>query len=225
GVYPFGAMKIKLISFDADGTLVENDYVNSFWFRELPELYAEKKGIEFKEARERLRSYYDEIGDEDIRWYKPEYWFERFDLERDPEEVIEKIQVPENVRLYEDALDVTEKLSENYRLIVTSNAPRIFLDYALNRIETRFYGIYSCVSDFEEVKKSAGVYRKVLNRAGTGPEGSVHVGDHWKFDYRIPRRLGMRAFYIKRSGDVARKGNGVLGDLRELEGRIGKIAD
>lgn len=216
-------MKIKLVSFDADGTLVENDYVNSFWFRELPKLYAEKKGIEFAEAREALKSYYDEIGDEDIRWYRPEYWFERFDLEKAPEEVIERIQVPENVRLFEDALDVTEMLSKNYKLIVTSNAPRIFLDYALKQIESRFYRIFSCVSDFQEVKKSTSVYRKVLNQVGTSPEGSVHVGDHWKFDYQIPRRLGMRAFYIERGGDVVTREDGVLRDLRDLEERIREI--
>ncbi len=216
-------MKIKLVSFDADGTLVENDYVNSFWFRELPKLYAEKKGIEFAEAREALKSYYDEIGDEDIRWYRPEYWFERFDLEKAPEEVIERIQVPENVRLFEDALDVTEMLSKNYKLIVTSNAPRIFLDYALKQIESRFYRIFSCVSDFQEVKKSTSVYRKVLNQVGTSPEGSVHVGDHWKFDYQIPRRLGMRAFYIERGGDVVKREDGVLRDLRDLEERIREI--
>ncbi|MBS3736919.1 HAD family hydrolase, partial [Candidatus Bipolaricaulota bacterium] len=172
-----------------------------------------------------LKSYYDEIGDEDIRWYKPEYWFERFDLEKDPEEVIGEIQVPENVRLFEDALDATKKLRENYRLIVTSNAPRIFLDYALKQIENRFYRIFSCVSDFGEVKKNAGVYRRVLNRVGTSPEESVHVGDHWKFDYQIPRRLGMRTFYIEREGDVDQREDGVLGDLRDLEGRISEIEE
>ncbi|MCF7890350.1 HAD family hydrolase [Candidatus Bipolaricaulota bacterium] len=213
-------MKLKLVSFDADGTIVDNDYVNSFWFRELPRLYAEKTGIEFTEAREVLTSHYDEIGDEDIRWYKPEYWFERFGLEKNPEEVIERIQVPENVRLYEDALEVTESLRGEYRLIVTSNAPRIFLDYALNQIEKRFYGIYSCVSDFGEVKKGPNVYRKVLSRVGISPERSVHVGDHWKFDYQIPRKLGMRTFYIERNGGVVPKEDGVLGDLRDLEGRI-----
>lgn len=218
-------MKIKLVSFDADGTIVDNSYVNCFWFRELPKLYAKKNGIEFAEAREVLRSYYDKIGDEDIRWYKPEYWFERFDLEQDPEEVIERIQIPENVKLYEDALEVTEKLNKNYRLIVTSNAPRIFLDYALKRVEDRFSEIYSCVSDFGEVKKRASVYRKVLNRMDISPDGAVHVGDHWKFDYQVPRTLGIKTFYIERNGNEVPKEDGVLTDLRDLEVRIGEIVD
>jgi putative hydrolase of the HAD superfamily len=218
-------MGIELVSFDADGTIVDNGYVNSFWFQELPELYARKNGVEFDEARNTLISYYDEIGDEDIRWYEPKYWFERFDLEESPREVIERIQVPENVRLYEDALDVTKKLGENYKLIVTSNAPRIFLDYALERVQGRFAKIYSCVSDFGEVKKDAGVYRKVLKEMGVAPERAIHVGDHWKFDFKVPRAIGMGTFYIERNGDPPRREEGVLTDLRDMESNIAEMED
>lgn len=225
GVYPCITMKIKLVSFDADGTLVNNDYVNSFWFQELPKLYGEKKGIGFEEARETLVKYYDEIGDEDIRWYKPEYWFERFDLDEEPDDVIERIQTPENVRFYEDALEITEKLKDEYRLIVTSNAPRTFLNYGLKQIEDRFAGIYSCVSDFGEVKKSAEVYRKVLDREEVSPDRSVHVGDHWKFDYQVPRELGMSTFFIARNGGERPVEDGVLTDLRELASRITGISE
>mgnify|MGYP006296125223 CR=1 FL=1 len=215
-------MKIKLVSFDADGTIVDNGYVNKFWFEELPKLYAKKTGKPFDEARSALRSYYDEIGDEDLRWYKPSYWFDRFDLDEDPKRVIERIQKPENLRLYEDALDLTANLEGKYILVVTSNSPRIFLDYALRRIEDRFHGIYSCVSDFGEVKKHVGVYQKVLNRVGVSPDCSVHIGDHREFDYRIPKRLGMTAFYIERSGGEIAKEDGIITDLREVENKIAK---
>ena len=218
-------MKIKLVSFDADGTIVANDYVNSFWFQELPKLYGKKEGIEFEDARESLINYYEEIGDEDIRWYKPEYWFRRFDLEEKPGEVIERIQTPENVKLYEDALEITKELSDHYRLIVTSNAPRVFLDYGLREIESRFSSIYSCVSDFGEVKKSADVYRKVLDREGISPGEAVHVGDHWKFDYQVPRKLGMSTFYIERNGEGRPREDGVLSDLRELKKEIGVLPE
>lgn len=218
-------MGIELISFDADGTIVDNGYVNSFWFEELPKLYARKNDMEFDEARETLISYYGEIGDEDIRWYRPEYWFERFDLDETPRQVIERIQVPENVRLYEDALEVTEKLGKDYNLIVTSNAPRIFLDYALKEIEGRFARIYSCVSDFGEVKKDDGVYKKVLEEMDVAPERAIHVGDHWKFDFQVPRALGMGAFYIERNGSPPREEEGVLTDLRDMERNITKMED
>ena len=214
--------QIEIVSFDADDTLVKRKLVNKFWFEEIPKRYAEKHGVKFEEALRTARRSYDEIGDEDLRWYKPSYWFDRFDLDEDPKRVVERIQKPENLRLYEDALDLTANLEGKYILVVTSNSPRIFLDYALRRIEDRFHGIYSCVSDFGEVKKHVGVYQKVLNRVGVSPDCSVHIGDHREFDYRIPKRLGMTAFYIERSGGEIAKEDGIITDLREVENKKDK---
>jgi len=213
-------MNIKLISFDADGTIVKDSYVDKFWFQELPELYAGKEGIDFSEAQETLTSYYDEIGDEDIRWYQPDYWFDRLGLDEDPGEVIERIQVPENVDLYRDALDVIDELYGDYGLIVTSNAPRVFLEYALREIEDRFLKIYSCVTDFGEVKKHSGVYEEVANRVEVKTKRMVHVGDHWRFDYQVPRELGITTFYIDRDGTRGDDGENVLTDLREIRGSL-----
>ena len=105
-------------------------------------------------------------------------------------------------------------------MIVTSNAPRIFLDYALERIEGRFAKIYSCVSDFGEVKKDASVYRKVLKEMDVAPERAIHVGDHWRFDFQVPRKIGMGTFYIERDGDPPSQEEGVLRDLRDMERNI-----
>ncbi len=209
-----------MISFDADGTIVKDSYVDKFWFQELPELYASKEGIDFPEARETLTAYYDEIGDEDIRWYQPDYWFDRLGLDEDPGEVIERIQIPENVDLYRDALDIIDELYGDYGLIVTSNAPRVFLEYALREIEDRFLKIYSCVTDFGEVKKHSGVYEEVANRVEVKTERMVHVGDHWRFDYQVPRELGITTFYIDRDGARSDEDENVLTDLREIRGSL-----
>jgi putative hydrolase of the HAD superfamily len=50
------------------------------------------------------------------------------------------------------------------------------------------------------------------------PREIVHVGDHYDFDYLVPRRLGIQAFYLDRSGE--QKGEFVLRSLRELEEKI-----
>ncbi len=220
-VYHSFTMKTKVISFDADGTVVNSNYVNKFWFQELPKEYAKKKEIEFEEARDDLVELYDEIGDEDIRWYRPEYWFERFDLEPEPGEVIERIREPENVEFYPDALEVIDKFKDDYSLIVTSNSPRVFLDYALNEIGDSFEAVYSCVSDFGEVKKDESVYRRVTELLDVRGEEMIHVGDHWRFDYEAPRRIGIETFYIER-GDIDGRedGDGVIEDMREMIERV-----
>jgi hypothetical protein len=44
------------------------------------------------------------------------------------------------------------------------------------------------------------------------------VGDHYEFDYLVPRRLGIDAFFLDRLDK--QRGEFVIKDLRELEKRI-----
>ncbi|MBS3765150.1 HAD family hydrolase [Candidatus Bipolaricaulota bacterium] len=214
-------METQVVSFDADGTIVSSGYVNQFWFRELPEIYADENGVEIKEAREALVELYDEVGDEDIRWYLPEYWFDRLSLDPEPEEIIERIKVPENVDLYTDAVQAINELEVDYRLVVTSNAPRVFLDYALERVRDSFDEVYSCVSDFGEVKKDESVYRRVAGLIGVEGKEMAHVGDHWKFDYEVPRKIGIDSFYIDRNGEREYDSNSrILEDMRDMVDRL-----
>jgi putative hydrolase of the HAD superfamily len=193
-----------------DGTLIDLDFVNTFWDEEVPKLYAEKYGLSFDEAFTYVKKCYDEIGDEDLRWYRPDYWFSRFDLDKRPEEVLKKVK--SKVKVFPDALETIKSLYGKYRLIVVSNAPKEFLKVGLEKIESYFSRIYSCTSDFGMVRKRPEVYLRICEELGVKPEQLVHVGDHYKFDYEVPRSIGIRAYFI----DRARGENGGLRDLREL---------
>jgi putative hydrolase of the HAD superfamily len=50
------------------------------------------------------------------------------------------------------------------------------------------------------------------------PADLVHVGDHYEFDYLVPRAMGIQAFYLDRS--ARREGEFILPDLRGLEKRL-----
>ena len=41
---------LKIISFDVDGTLVNLEYNDLIWFKEIPELVAKKKKINFEKS-------------------------------------------------------------------------------------------------------------------------------------------------------------------------------
>lgn len=206
---------MNIISFDADGTLIDLDFVNTFWDREVPRLYGEKYGMDFAKAFKYVRSCYDALGDEDLRWYQPDYWFKRFDLPEDPEEVIHRIK--HKVKVFPDALDVLQDLYGKYDLVVVSNAPWRFLNLGLKEIKHYFSAIYSCTSDLGMVRKKPEVYLRICERLGTKPEQLVHVGDHYKFDYEIPRSVGIRAYHVDR---INQGTNGSLKDLRELLGQL-----
>lgn len=216
---------MKIISFDADGTLVDRCFADAFWEKEVPKLYAEKYGLSFDEAWKIVRKCYNEIGEEDIRWYIADYWFKRFNLDEKPKEILKKLK--NNIKIFSDALDAIENLYGKYELIVVSNASKEFLEMGLEKIRDYFSKVYSCTSDFGKVRKDPAVYLRVCGEIGVKPEQVVHVGDHHKFDYEIPRSIGMRAFLVDRSGDSnrtntdrARKRNEILQDLRELLKRI-----
>jgi putative hydrolase of the HAD superfamily len=46
----------------------------------------------------------------------------------------------------------------------------------------------------------------------------VHVGDHYEFDYLVPRALGIRAFYLDRSARSSE--DSVIRDLADFEKRL-----
>ncbi len=76
-----------IISFEVGGTLIDYSYFNHVWERVIPQLYSKDTSLPFKIAKEDVLKEYDRIGTNDIRWYLPEYWFQRFNLDGDPSEV------------------------------------------------------------------------------------------------------------------------------------------
>ena len=51
--------KLKVISFDVDGTLVDLEYNDLVWFKEIPQLIAHKKKIGFEESLKLVQGEYN----------------------------------------------------------------------------------------------------------------------------------------------------------------------
>ena len=45
-----------MISFDLDGTLFDNRFVDSMWLEEIPRLYSVKRRVSFDDARRPVRA-------------------------------------------------------------------------------------------------------------------------------------------------------------------------
>ncbi len=65
------------------------------------------------------------------------------------------------------------------------------------------------------------VYERVCEVLGTEPDEVIHVGDHYEFDYLVPKALGIQAYYLDRSGQ--RTGEEVLSDLTSLPEKLWRI--
>lgn len=207
---------IKVVSFDADGTLVDKRFMDAFWNIGIPREYAKMKGMSFEKAKEEVERLYHQVGDEDIRWYTPEYWFALLGLKVTPKKLMEEYR--DHLQVYPDAVKVLDELVEKYPLVVISNAPREILEFELSSLEGYFTHIFSATTDFREVRKTTDFYSRVCGVLGVRPNELAHVGDHWDFDYVVPRKLGIKTFFLERSGK--KRGSHAITDLEEFVDKL-----
>jgi len=208
----------KIISFDMDGTLVDAEFTDWVWGHGIPTLYAKKTGVSFEEAKALVTQEYLKVGEGAIEWYDIKYWFRFFQLGESWKAVMERYA--DKIRVYPDVNRLLQRLEGRFPLILTSNAGREFIDLEMEvtGLGGYFYRVFSATTDFGEVKKTVGFYQRICQILETRPQEIVHVGDHYEFDYLIPRSLGIRAFYLDRSGK--RSGDSVIPELRDLEERF-----
>jgi FMN phosphatase YigB (HAD superfamily) len=217
----------KLISFDLDGTLVDAEYGNVVWNHGIPEEYAKKYGMSFEAARDYIINEYRGVGDGDILWYHIEHWLAKFDLPVPPSVLLDRFE--SHIAAYDGVAEVLEKLSrKGYRLILASNAARIFVEkeLAFTGLEGHFERIISATSDYRIVKKSEVFYRRLLAELDMAPDELVHVGDHPVFDHDAPESVGIEAYLLGKLQDGENAASGgtdgrrIIADLRELLERL-----
>jgi len=208
----------KIISFDMDGTLVDAEFTDWVWGHGIPTLYAKKTGVSFEEAKALVTQEYLKVGEGAIEWYDIKYWFRFFQLDESWKSVMERYA--DKIKVYPDVNHLLQRLKGRFPLILTSNAGREFIDLEMEAtgLGRYFSRVFSATTDFGEVKKTAGFYQRICQILETRPQEMVHVGDHYEFDYLVPRSLGIRAFYLDRSGK--RSGDSVIPELKDLEERF-----
>jgi len=202
---------IRVISLDMDGTLVNSRFVDKVWMEGMPMLYAEKTGLDFPVAKEYVVGEYMKIGSDKLEWYDLLYWIERFGLKVSKDELLQMYE--DEIETYPEVQEVLDLLSEDYELVVTSNAAREFIDIELDGLSDYFSETFSATSDFREVKKSPLIYGTVCAHMGAKPFEVLHIGDHYNYDYESPLEAGLDALFLDRRGE--RSGREVVGDLRE----------
>jgi putative hydrolase of the HAD superfamily len=208
----------KIISFDMDGTLVDSEFTDWVWLHGIPRLYARQRGLSFDEAKSFVVKEYQKIGEGAIEWYDIKYWFELFQLDQAWKTLME--QYVDKIKVYQDVNDILERLRERHPLILTSNAGREFIEIEMEATGLgKYFGrIFSATSDFRLVKKTLDFYRRICEILEADPREIVHIGDHYEFDYLVPRSLGIEAFYLDRSGK--QNGDSILSNLKDLEKKL-----
>lgn len=190
------AVHIKVVSFDAEGTLASHEFSRTVWHEAIPALYAEKNGIGLAEAERVVFAEYDRIGDQKLEWYDIDYWFGHFELGP----CRPAIQGCESrLYYYPEVREVLSALAARYRLIVCSGTPVELLQPLLRGIGSHFVRAFSAPSHYRRLK-TPDFYRWVCSEMSVQPDEVVHIGDNWEFDFLNSRQAGMHAFHLDRSG-------------------------
>ncbi len=205
--------RIRVVSFDLEGTLVTPDFSLAVWYQGVPSLYAARHGISFQEARQQVVEEYDRIGCQRLEWYDIKYWFDRFDLDG-YQELLANCQ--DKVSCYPETMPVLSSLGKAYPLVIVTSTMADFLPYLLSEIEGCFVKVFSSISDYEQLK-SPSLYLKVCRDMGVLPEEVAHVGDDWQFDFTAPREAGVNAFHLDRGGQP---GPESIEDLQQFGARL-----
>jgi FMN phosphatase YigB (HAD superfamily) len=191
--------KKKLISFDLDNTLIDPTYTTFVWEIGIPQLYAKKHNISISEATPIVIAEYEKIGDVSLEWYDITYWFKFFELPGRWENLLEAHR--DKIRPFPEVKEVLKDLAQYYDLIVTSNAAREFVEVEIKEaeIEDCFIRIFSATSN------------------------AIHTGDHYEFDYIIPKSVGIKAYYLDRDGKKS-KDSFTVKNLKEFAALIKNLS-
>ncbi len=203
---------LEIISFDVDGTLVDLEYNDLIWFKEIPELVAKKKKISFEKSLKYVHKEYNKLGEHNLNWYDINYWVTYFGLEVSPEDILKKYE--SQVKIFPEVISLLEELKKKFILIVITAMPREFLTPKIKKIEKYFKFSFSALSDFKELKNSE-IYSKISKALNVHPEQILHIGDHWDFDYLAAQKAGMNALYLDRSN--TKKGKFIISSLGEAK--------
>ncbi|MCJ7514867.1 MAG: HAD family hydrolase [Dehalococcoidia bacterium] len=190
----FNLHDVKVVSFDAEGTLVTPDFSYAVWFEAIPQQYAKKNGINLEQARKAVEEEYRKVGDQKLEWYDVGYWFNKLHLGT-PAPVLKRCK--SQVCYYPEVKEVLVSLGGRYRLVVASGSTREFLKHLLQDIEPYFCEIYSSITDYRQLKTPE-FYLKICQEMRIEPEQVVHIGDNWQFDFVAPSEIGIRAVHLDR---------------------------
>lgn len=166
--------------------------------------------MSFNEAQRFVLKEYKKIGQDDARWYIPEYWFDLYDLDTSVDTVLDSVDYASGV--YED-INIIQEFAETYTIIISTNNPRSILEHKLKGLKfiNHITHTFSSISDFGNIVKNRQFYTNVCSKLGIKPQQMLHVGDNHFYDVLEPCTAGINALLIDRDGE-----NSTMHSLHDL---------
>ncbi len=197
---------IKAVSFDLDGTLINEKIDEIFWFEEIPKLAARTHKISYESAKKNAMEKYEEADrqEKDISWYGTEKWERFFNIKIEAEKMIKEIKErmeknSENIIFPETLLVLKELKKRKIKLILITHSTNEFLKTKMEMtgIAQYFNLIISTISDMKSIKNDE-CYKEICRKNNLSPSEILHIGDSINYDVEMPKRAGMNCLLIDR---------------------------
>jgi len=184
----------KLISFDLQGTLSNSSFSDEFWLELLPTLYAEKNGITFLEASERLESAYQKTGKYHEAFYNHRIRLNEILGNWEFQDVIKRIESP--AEIYADRMQLLDEIPGDIPVIIVSATTRDFIDHELGEHKSKFFDTFSAIDDFSTPGKPPHIFEKVASMMEVAPQNCLHLGDCREMDYQNSTAAGWISYHL-----------------------------
>jgi len=190
--------KIKLISFDFDGTLCPDTHNFEKYREKFVKKLMEEHGLK-KNDKDEISVLKEFIG--------PPKWAEIKKSVK--KEYRESLIIPNHIK------KVINNLSKKVIVVIFSAASRKHVEKVLERsgVDSKiFQRIYTTRDDFDSVRdKDPWMYEKIAREEKLNPDECIHIGDSMRRDYNNSKKAGFKSFLVEHE-KIDRLG------LEELEG-------
>ncbi len=111
-------------------------------------------------------------------------------------------------------------------MVIASCMGNGFINVKLRKrnIKKYFQQVFSAVS-IGLIKKEESFYRALCSDLTIKPNELVHIGDHYEFDYLVPRGIGVRAFYLDRNSAKQKASLDAVRSLDDFTRCLGERGD
>ena len=215
--------KNKLIIFDLDGTLYKlkgGSFANSKLYKKIlqnaVEYIQKNLNISRREAQKTLIKIKNKHGENISVALESEFGLDRYNYFKevwniDPEKYIEK---------YANLEDVLTKLSKEYKFILMSDAPKVWIENVLKELNVKDFFEDNILSGEGKKRKIYGNrFDGLLSKNNLDPKNVLVVGDQENTDIIPANKFGFKTIYINRKWN-SQYADINLKDINDLESAI-----
>ena len=171
---PLPWREIDTVLLDLDGTLLDLHFDNHFWREHVPLRYAERHGMDVRQAREKLVPLFRST-EGTMQWYCVDYWSDVLDL--DIAEL--KAEVDHLIAVHPHVIDFLDAVrAAGKRILLVTNAHRKALELKLRK--TRLGGHFDrviCSHEFGRPKEDPAFWHWLQAREPFDPERTLFIDD------------------------------------------------